>query len=233
MAPGVAAREVIWSSMSSLPDVTPARRTLSLAGFLGTGRTGGGDAPVSGGGGGGGGGAAANTQLENSDVSPVVRSVAVAVIAWPACVAPTVAANAVAPAPAVTVVAPRNASPWPVPDELHPALENSSTRSDAPGVESIVPLTSVEEPSVNAAPRTGKFWRRFGCVASSPSPGSLAVPVADRADLGGSRHLGSAFRTGPDPPSAAGHPWNASVLPAPGSVPPTVSGPSTSVASTP
>ena len=197
---------------------------------------------MSGGGGGGGGGAAANTQLENSDVSPVVRSVAVAVIAWPACVAPTVAANAVAPAPAVTVVAPRNASPWPVPDELHPALENSSTRSDARGVESIVPLTSVEEPSVNAAPRTGKFWRRFGCVASSPSPGSLAVTPSSARSMPswvGSpppfERIALPSTETPVPPSTAtpSRLLNAIVLPAPGSVPPTVSGPSTSVASTP
>ena len=102
------------------------------------------------------------TQSENSEVSLVVRFVAVAATdVWPACRAktsgPKLALHA-GLAAVVTSVVPRRIRPWPIPERAQDTSEKNSSRNVVPpslfNVPEIVTL-----PAPNTAEvMTGKFW---------------------------------------------------------------------------
>ena len=107
------------------------------------------------------------TQAENSDVL-LFESVAVAVMK-PA-VAPPSTVNVAAPeAFVVTLVDPIGVCPSPFPEASHAAFEKSSIRNVALGVLLSVPTTLVVVALAVADASTGKFWRLFAPVSTSPA----------------------------------------------------------------
>ena len=119
--------------------------------------------------------AAKDMHAENSDVSPVDMSLAVAVALAPTnTAAGIVAENVPCPEPSVVAeVEPRNWAPSPYPEASHPVLAKNSTVYCSDAQESSVPWIVTDEPVVVADSSTGKFCNPL--PPSSTSPGSFSV----------------------------------------------------------
>src|SRR5215217_4736384 len=103
------------------------------------------------------------THWENSEVSPVTRFVAVAVIESPSATSEGEKVTSMATLPAASVTKSDELiklAPSPEPDASQSPLKNS-TRKGVLAVELSVPVMCVAPPETVAKVRAGKFWRLF------------------------------------------------------------------------
>src|SRR5437667_116841 len=172
----------------------------------------------------------ATGHAENSEVSPLARSVAVAVKSVAPIGCPKVTVKPTSPFASVAAVStvPTKIFPSPLSVGSHSSFANTSMRKVWPGVELSVPVT-LDPPGKSGALSSGKFCRPFapgsGSIASfmfTPAGSrSMPSPPFSKNELPLIRKPSSPLST-----NTPAKPLKAMTLPSPAPVPPIVSGPS-------